>query len=412
LRLGPHTFHVLSHPEHARRVLHVRRNSYDKTGRASLETRLLAGRSLLVANGERWQRTRRLMNPAFRLNNIARYAPAMTASALDMLRQWRERGRAPVVLDLAEEMMRVTYRIVGRALLGDDLLRTAESVEQAMEATLGHVYRRIEGLAFPIAWPTPGNRKFVRERANLHAVVDGILGRRRASGCPVHDLLDSLMQARDADGSGDFDDAWLRDEVVTLMLAGHKTTANALTWSWHLLSLHPEIERQVHEEARALLNGRAPTFDELERLPYARQVVEEAMRLYPPIWAMERRALEEDEIGGFAIPKGGTVIVASYVMHRHPEFWDRPERFDPERFTATAAAKRPDYLYLPFGSGPRVCIGMSFALAEATLLLATVIQQCRLLPAPGAKVIPQPGITLGVRDGLPMRLVWREEERQ
>ena len=178
------------------------------------------------------------------------------------------------------------------------------------------------------------------------------------------------------------------------------------------MSLHPEIERQVHEEARALLNGRAPTFDELERLPYARQVVEEAMRLYPPIWAMERRALEEDEIGGFTIPKGGTVIVASYVMHRHPEFWDRPERFDPERFTAAAAAKRPDYLYLPFGSGPRMCIGMSFALAEATLLLATVIQQCRFLPAPGAKVIPHPGITLGVRDGLPMRLVWREEERQ
>ena len=183
MRLGPHTFHVLSHPEHARRVLHVRRNSYDKTGRASLETQLLAGRSLLVANGERWQRTRRLMNPAFRLSNVARYAPVMAASALDMLRLWRERGRAPVVLDLAEEMMRVTYRIVGRALLGDDLLPTAGAVEQAMKATLDHVYRRIEGLAFPITWPTPGNRTFLRERANLHAVVDGILARRRASGC-------------------------------------------------------------------------------------------------------------------------------------------------------------------------------------------------------------------------------------
>lgn len=404
--MGPYPMVCLSHPDHARHVLRDHHEQYPKTGRATTETALLAGRSLLVANGERWRQTRRLMQPSFGLGQIAQYAPLMAECGMDVIQRWRSQGADQI--DVAAEMMRVTYRIVGRAMLGDDLADTAEKVERAIEVTLAHLYRRIEGLALPLAWPTPGNRAFVRERDSLYALVEDILRRRQQrTGPPTNDLLAQLLEARAQDHSGDFDDTWLRDEIVTLMLAGHETTANALTWTWHLLGQHPDIAARVHAEATSLLSGRAPTFDELQQLPYTRQVLEEAMRLYPPIWAVERRAREADVIGGRTIAPGALVIVATYAMHRHPEFWEHPDRFDPGRFEAEQVAKRSHYVYLPFGSGPRLCIGMNFALSEAVLLLATLIQHCQLVPLPHTRAVPHPGITLRVKNGLPMRLVWR-----
>jgi cytochrome P450 len=256
----------------------------------------------------------------------------------------------------------------------------------------------------PIGVPTPSNRRFRRFRATLDRIVYDVIERRRRQGVG-DDLLSRLMEARDSETGERMDDRQLRDEVMTMFLAGHETTANALTWTWYLLSRHPDARLRVEGELSRVLGGRAPSLDDLASLPYTGMVLLESLRLYPPAWMFSRRAIEKEELGGYVVPKGAMVMVPPYVVHRHPGLWERPESFEPERFAPERSEGRPRLAFFPFGAGPRLCIGRDFALQEAQLVLATVAQRCRLELVPGHPVVPEPRITLRSKHGIRMRVI-------
>ncbi|MES2476135.1 MAG: cytochrome P450 [Verrucomicrobiota bacterium] len=405
-RLGPHVIHLLNHPDHVTHVLQRHADNYDKATRSSASIAAVTGESLLTGNGDFWRRQRRMDQPAFHHAQIAGFADQMTACANRMLGRWDKLPVAP--LDIAAEMARVTYAIVGSTLFSIDTAPDSEVIERAMRVMLPHLFRRL-GQAVPIpAWlPTPANLRF---RSSL-AAVDGIVYRIIRShhealrdGRPDNDLLTLLMQARDPDSGAPLSDIQLRNETITFLLAGHETTANALTWTFHLISKHPDVEERLVAEIRDVLGDRTPRMEDLPQLVFTKQVVQESMRLYPPIWIIERRAIREDFIGGYAIPAGSSVVISPFALHRHPEFWEKPEEFRPERFE-----EKPPAAYMPFGAGPRFCIGHEFALMEARLILVMVLQRWSLQTVAGRAVEAMPDITLRPKHGLMMELRRRRE---
>ncbi len=299
--------------------------------------------------------------------------------------------------------MRLTYTIVGRTLLGAEVGSHSANIEPAMEVVFLHTFDRLKRLLdWPAFLPTPRNLRFRKALEAIDAVVYRMIEEHRlaASGdCFRADLLSLLLRVRDEESGAGLSDEQLRNEAITFLVAGHETTANALTWTWYLLSRHPEVERQLQDELRAVLGGEMPTFDDLPRLVYTKAVVKEAIRLYPPIWIIERRVIADDVVGSYRLPAGSSVVISPYLLHRHAQFWDRPDEFDPERFKDRAPAA-----YIPFGAGPRFCIGSEFSMMEAHMVLAMVAQRFRLRLAPGHLVEPLPGITLRARNGLWMTL--------
>jgi cytochrome P450 len=253
-------------------------------------------------------------------------------------------------------------------------------------------------------WPTPRNLRYWRALATLDRTIFDVIGERRAHSGDHIDLLSLLLAARDPETGEAMSDRQLRDEVMTIFLAGHETTALAATWASYLVAQHPDVQRQLEDELDEVLHGRAPSYDDLERLTYTRMVVEETMRLYPPAWGFSRTALAPDRIGGYDLPRGWLVFIIPWVMHRHPKYWDDPERFDPERFTPSRAAARPKFIYLPFGAGPRQCIGNHFAMTEALIIVATLAQRYRLHLVSPRRVEPRPLITLRPGNGVAMTI--------
>jgi cytochrome P450 len=400
-RLGPRVIHLLNHPDHVDHVLKRNHRNFDKRTRSAAFIRRVTGDSLLTSNGACWQRQRRLLQPAFHPRQIAGFARQMTAATAAMLATWQARAADGQPLDIASEMMRLTYTIVGQALFSTGTGPDADTIERAMRTILPHIFGRIGRAWSGPEWlPLSGNLRFRAALAEVDRVVYRIIGQHRrdlAAGEAGEDLLAMLLRVRDEESGDGFSDRQLRDETITFLLAGHETTANALTWTFHLLSRHPEVERQLREELAAVLGGRAPTLDDLPRLVVTKQVIQESMRLYPPIWIIERRVIADDQAGGFHLPAGSAVVIAPYALHRHPAFWKDPDTFDPSRFAVAA----PD-AYLPFGAGPRSCIGDGFAMLEAQLITAMVVQSFRLRGVPGEVVEPLPGITLRTRHGLKM----------
>jgi cytochrome P450 len=256
----------------------------------------------------------------------------------------------------------------------------------------------------PIVIPTPANRRGGKAIAKLDRIVTRIIDNRRRSGEERNDLLAMLLAARDAETNAAMDDRQLRDEMVTFLVAGHETTAVALSWTWYLLSQNPDAERRLHAEVDEVLGDRLPTVDDLKDLPYTRMVLEESMRLYPPVWATSREPYEDDEVGGVRLPAGTTVTLSQYVTHRDPAFWPEPERFDPERFNPERSAERPEYAYFPFGGGPRRCVGQQFAMMEGQIALAMISRRLRLRLVPGHPVEPDPILTLRPRHGVAVTL--------
>ena len=407
-RLGPQVIHLLDHPDYVEHVLQKNQRNFDKQTRSAAFIRLVTGESLLTGNGEFWQRQRRLLQPAFHHHNIARFSDQMTSATAVMLEHWRQRTAHDEPLDVASEMMRLTYTIVGRTLFSANVGPDAETIERAMQVILPHTFGRLgRVLNWPDWLPTPRNRRFRRALRDTDHVVYRLIEQHRLaqnSAQPDRDLLAMLLRVRDEETGAGLNDEQLRNETVTFLLAGHETTANALTWTFYLLSQHPEAERQIREEVSTVLGGRVPTLDDLPRLAFTRMVIQEAMRLYPPIWIIERRVIASDTVGGFHLPSGSSVVIAPYALHRHPAFWERPEEFDPARF-----ARCTPEAYFPFGAGPRLCIGSEFAMLEAQLLTAMVVQSFRLRLVPGHRMEPLPGITLRARHGLLMTLVpWQD----
>ena len=400
-RVAHHQYYSLNHPDFAKHVLISNKDNYEKDGRSSKQIRLLAGQSLLTDNGDSWYHKRRLLQNTFRLDTVKKFKDVVVSESNLLLDNWRN-VNGPI--DIHSAMMHLTYQVIGKSLLSEDLTHTTNQVARSMDISLQHLYKRIFGFAFPLAIPTVGNLFFKRERKQLHHIVDEILIQRKANlDHGADDLLDKMILAQQSEDL--FDSAWLRDEVVTLLLAGHETTANALTWVWYLLAQHPDVEQQVYDEVTRHFDGQVDDVEKLSNLSYTLKVFYEAIRLYPPIWAIERSTREADEIGGYNIAKGSTLFISIYTLHRHPEFWQDADQFRPERFDDMRNASMA---YMPFGLGQRMCMGKNFAIQEAMIVLVYLIQHCRLHLVSDKPVRLEPGITLRVRDKLMMNVAWRK----
>ncbi|HEY1460701.1 MAG TPA: cytochrome P450 [Casimicrobiaceae bacterium] len=403
LRFGTTRALLLAHPEHIGRVLHDNHRNYDKHNVDYAVLRRLLGNGLLTSDGEFWRRQRRLMAPMFHRHRVAGFCNLMVNSTLEMLERWDAMARSGESFDVAAEMTRLTLPIVAKALFSADVSDDAE----AIGAALTEVNRQLgEFSLLDMFWmiPTPRKRRFRAAVQTLDEVVGKIIDARRRATYRNEDLLSMLLEAVDEETSKGMTPRQVRDEVLTLLLAGHETTANALAWTWYLLARNLAAENKLHDEIASTLGERAPGAPDLPQLRYTRMVIEESMRLYPPAWAISRNAIGEDEIGGYPVRPRTNIIICSFVTHRHPSFWEEPERFDPERFSSERSQRRPDFAYLPFGGGPRICIGNAFATTEAQLVVATIAQRYRLRLVPGHPVELHPLITLRPRHGIRMTL--------
>ncbi len=395
---------LLSQPEHAEHVLVTHQRNYAKAI-TYRPLRAFLGSGLLTSEGEVWQRHRRIVGPVLAGRHLSGFAPEFVAAAERRTAAWRAAGD---VVDVADEMRALTLDIVDRVLFGASLGGSAQRIGDA----LGAVQRAaIIGVLLSGVTPQRAGWKWLRSMPGvagpadaLDAIVDDIIARLRAEPRGGSDLLNLLLAARDEDGSG-FDDAEIRDEVLTLMLAGHETTSNALTWSLALLSRFPAARRGLEAEVDKVLADHSAGADDVDRLHFTEAVINEAMRLYPPAWSIERDAVEADEIVGIPVAAGTTVVVPPYLLHRHPEFWPDPEGFDPERFLTDT--DRPRHAFLPFGGGRRICVGAGFAMFEAKLLLASIARTHRLDLVAGGMPAARAEVTLRPRGPVPMRLVPR-----
>jgi cytochrome P450 len=398
LRLGPKRAVLLSHPDYVEYVLVTNARNFIKSP-ALRNSRRLLGNGLVTSEGDFWRRQRRLAQPAFHRGRIASYGEVMVAYTERLLAAWPDGAER----DFHADMMQLTLEIVAKTLFDADVRGAAADVGAALAVILERFNARLNSLLFlvPDTLPLPGNQGLLRAAQRLDVLIYDIIARRRASGQDTGDLLSMLLQAQDEDGS-QMTDRQLRDEVMTLFLAGHETTAIALSWAQYLLAQHPAVEEQVVAELRAVLGGRAPTVADLPRLRYTEMVVTEALRLYPPAWTVAREALGPCEIGGHEVSRGTILMMSQWVLHRDPRYFEAPEAFRPERWANGLAKELPKYVYFPFGGGPRVCIGSGFAMMEAVLLLATITQQFHVALVPGRPVVPWPSATLRPRDGVPV----------
>ncbi|MBZ4418894.1 cytochrome P450 [Myxococcus sp. RHST-1-4] len=404
-RLGPITSHLITHPDGVRHVLQEHVKNYTKDHFSYRLVSRVAGNGLLTSQGSFWLRQRRLAQPAFHRQRISAMAEAMTRATVEMLERWDAHAARGEPVPVVEEMMRLTLTIVADALFGTSMGDKAAEVGAAFNVLSEQTTTRFRTMRLlPPVLPTRYDREFRAAGRTLQTTVMDIISERRRRNEDRGDLLSMFMLARDEDTGESMTDEQLRDEVLTMLVAGHETTATTMSWVWALLDQHPHVEAKLHAELDAVLGGRPPTAADVPRLGYTRMVVEEAMRLYPPAYIFSRAVKEDDVIGGFRIPGGTTVDLSPYVTHRHPGFWARPEEFLPERFSPEASAQRPRYAYFPFSGGPRQCIGNGFAMMEAQLILATVAQRFRPRRLPGHELTPEPLITLRPRGSLPMHL--------
>ena len=407
-KFGPFDYYLVNDPNVVKHVLVDNPKGYTKS-RNYLGLKVVLGEGLLTSEGDHWRRQRKLAQPAFHRDKLAGFANQMSTATRDMLSRWTREGGTDAFC-IHAEMMRLTFRIVGLTLFSSDVDGDAKGVGQALEVAMHWANDHAESFVRVPPWiPTPANVRFKRAKRTLDDVVFRLIAERRdaakKSGDVGSDLLGMLMAATEdggAVGSG-MDDQQLRDEIITMILAGHETTANLLSWTFYLLSKHPEVERRVRDEAQRVLGDRDPVLEDMKGLEYTRMVLEEALRLYPPAWVFERQAVVADELGGYRIEPGAIVGLCPYVLHRHPDHWENPEGFDPERFRPERADKRPRYAYLPFGGGPRTCVGNHFAMMEAQILLSMIVREHRLELEPSHSVVLDPVITLRPKHGIQVR---------
>jgi cytochrome P450 len=365
LTFGPMNYVVLNHPDAIRHVLVDNPTNYTKSQNYD-GLKLVLGRGLVTSEGDLWRRQRKLTQPAFHRERLAGFAEQMVSLTDAACSRWAAVGSGEI--DVHAEMMRLTFGIVGRTLFGVDVDRFAPEMAAAVGFASRFTREYVERLVRVPTWiPLPSNLRFRRALRTMSAVVQGIVDSRRHTGDAGDDLLGMLLQSESVS------DDLLRDEVMTAILAGHETTANALTWMWHVLAKHRDTAQRMRDEINAVLGGSAPGASDLPRLEFVTRVVQEAMRLYPPVWSFERQAIRDDAVMGFAVPAGTVVGIFPYILHRSRTWWDDPERFDPDRFLPERSASRPRYAYLPFGGGPRTCIGAAFAMMEAQIITARVM---------------------------------------
>ena len=398
-KLGPQATYFFNHPDQIKDVLVTRNDSFMK-GRALQRSKRILGEGLLTSEGEFHRRQRRLAQPAFQPRRLPAYGAAMIDFASRTSARWRHGAS----FDVSKEMMRLTLGIVGKTLFDADVESEAQEIGEA----LGVLMKTFSAIFLPFSellekLPLPQTRRVAKAIARLDATIYRLIEDRRRSGKDHGDLLSMLLNARDVEGDGGgMSDKQLRDEALTIFLAGHETTANALSWTWYLLSQNPDAETELHAELDRVLNGRSPALDDIPNLKCTEAVLSESMRLYPPAWAIGRLALKEYSAGEYLLPKGSLVILSPYATHRDARLFPNPERFDLRRWTPEAREARHPFAYFPFGGGPRRCIGEGFAWMEGILLLATLAQRWRLKLDPNQHIVPFPSITLRPKHGIKM----------
>ena len=402
---GPFRSWMVAHPDYVHQVLTT---DADKFNKASVTKRSLGptiGKGLLLSDGEFWRRQRKLIQPAFHMKRLQGYGKVMTDHSERLLAEWQP-GQTR---DLHHDMMKLTLAIVTRALFDVDVSDKADRIGATVTQLIEVSNRLGSSVFIPPEWvPTRDNRLNRSIRRTLADITMGFINERRATGEDKGDLLSVLLQAADEDTGGHMSDTQVIDESITLFSAGHETTANALTWTFYLLSQNPQAEAALHAELDRALAGRTPDLNDLPNLPYTEMVIKEAMRVFPPVWLIPRQAIAEVAIGGYTLPKGQIIMLSPWVAHRDARFFSDPESFRPERWADGFEKQLPKGAYFPFGGGPRICIGNSFAMMEARLLLATLAQKYSLSLAPGHRVAPEPLITLRPRYGMKMDLHARQ----
>ncbi len=395
VRVAGLPFYVLSNPDHIAEVF-VTKNRDFKKGALGAERRLLFGNGLATSDGDFWRRQRRLSQPAFHRERIAAYGATMVSLTREMVASWRDAE----VRDLHADLIGLTLKVVARTLFGCTVSSETAAVAAALEVVMAFFARQENFFLrlLPRGMPTPGRIRFRRAVARLDRIVFDLIARHRRNGGDSSDLLSMLIAAQDEDGS-EMSDRQLRDEAMTLFLAGHETTALALSWTFALLAEHPAVEARLAQEIAAL-EGLPPCTADLPRLRYTEKVLKEAMRLYPPAWILARQAVRDVEIAGYRIPAKAFVVMSQWVVHRDPRHFADPERFVPERWDEDLETRLPRFAYFPFGRGPRVCIGSAFAMMEAVLVLATITQRFRFSLVPGRRARPLASISLRPRGGV------------
>jgi cytochrome P450 len=406
MRLGPFPACIVTHPDAIETVLVGRNHDVQKSPFYEAMSRVL-GQGLLTSEGEFHKKQRRLIQPIFHHKRIREYGEAMVEYGVRYREGWHDGQQ----LDFHEEMMSLTLAIVGKTLFGADVERDAPDVGRAMSTLLGVLDNLLIFAVFLIGGsvadnverlPIPAIRRFHAARDGLYGVIDRMIAEKRAEGAGGSDLLSQLLAAEE-NGAG-MDDQQIRDEAITIFLAGHETTAVALSWTFYLLSRHREVEEKLHAELDEVLGDAVPTMDDLPRLDYTRKVLSESMRLFPPAWMIGRQAVADLELCGFDVPAGTVLLLPPFFVQRDARWWPDPRRFDPDRWDATEEDKRPRYSYFPFGGGPRLCIGESFAWMEGELLLATIAQRWRPRLAPGSPEGLSPQVTLRPKGGMRMTM--------
>lgn len=405
VRLGPIRIMLLNHPDLVEEVLVAKNKSFRKHF-ALRQARPSLGEGLLTSEGETWRRQRKLAQPAFHRDRIAAYAEIMVRRTLNRLATWSH-GQTR---DLHEDMMSLTLEIVSECLFGADVSGSTAAAGAAMDVLTRAFTERVNRLIpVPSFIPTPSNVRFNRAKRRLEEILKGIIAERRRLGEDRGDLLAMLLAATDEESGARMTDKMLRDEAMTLFLAGHETTANTLVWAFYALAKHPRAEERLHAELTEALGSRPPECADLARMPYVEAVILETLRLHPTVWLLGREALEPVEIGGARIAKGMTVWMSQWVIQRDPRFFADPLAFEPERWLDGLIKRIPRYAYFPFGGGPRICIGDGFAKTEAALLLAAIAQRYKLSLVPGAVVEHVPTITLRPAGAVPMVVTQRGE---
>src|SRR6266487_1478471 len=397
MHFGTSTFVLFNRPEHIHRICVELASDTDK-GRImhrAFQPVISDGLGVFISEGELHHRQRKLMAPAFQPRQIASYADVMVEYTEKLQQEWSDGA----IIDINQQMTRVTMSIIGKVLFDADVFTETDELGEAFTIILGYTTHQLSSLFTPPrSWPTPANRRMLNATQLLRKRVRQMINERRESNIERNDFLSILLNARDEHGDSMSDDQ-LMEECLTLFAAGHETTATALAWTWYLLCQHPDVYQKVQQEVDSVLKGRAPGYADLARLPYCLQVFKEVMRLYPPAYAFSREALHDVEIDGYLLPKGYVAIVAPYTMHRRPEYFPDPEQFNPDRFTPEREKQLPRYAYIPFGAGPRICIGNHFAMMEGHLLLATLAQRATFALLPGQSIEPDPIHHLTLRPG-------------
>lgn len=398
--IGPKTLYIFNHPDHAKHVLADNAANYHK-GIGYTEAKRALGDGLLTSEGALWKEQRRTIQPVFQHKRIAAQADVIIDEALGLVeRLGAYQGRSVDVLD---EVTALTLGVLGSTLLDADL-GTYESIGHSFEAVQDQAMFEMETLGLVPRWlPLKGQRSFRHARADLDRIVGLLVEQRNANPSESgDDVLTRLIDSTGKEEDQRVGDRRMRDELVTLLLAGHETTSSTVGWTLNMVSRHPEVRERLHQEAVEVFGDRRPAYEDLHGLRYTNMVLQEAMRLYPPVWILPRRALADDEVGGYHVPAGADVLICPYTMHRHPRYWPEPERFDPERFDPDATTDRPRYAHLPFGAGPRFCVGNHLGMIEATFIISTLMRDLRLERVPGTEVRPEPMMSLRLGGGLPM----------